>query len=85
MKPVQKLRKLQERLVKSKSRILLIIYYKKSKLKSQEERKNTIVNANIFTVTTEFSCTLISFNFYKLINNYTFQRSNFYGTALELR
>lgn len=58
MEPIQEFRKLQERLVESEMRILLIIYYKK-KLKLQEDKK-TNVNAKMFTLTTEFSCTLIS-------------------------
>lgn len=46
MEPIQEFRKLQERLVESEMRILLIIYYKK-KLKLQED-KNKCECKNVY-------------------------------------
>lgn len=61
--------KLQERLAEGKLRIN---YYYKNKLKLQEKKQNVNAKATMFTLTTEFSCTLISFKILNIVNNYTY-------------
>lgn len=39
---------------------------------ARKKKQNVNAKATMFTLTTEFSCTLISFKILKIINNYTY-------------